>query len=54
MIILAAIVIGALIGWRRAAALKGDRKDQMQYAMAYAMAFAVVGLFATVFIDRAI
>lgn len=54
MILIAALVIGALLGWRRAAALGGNRKDQLQYAAAYALAFSVIGLFVTVLIDRAI
>ena len=52
MIITAALVIGALIGWRRAAGLKGNRKDRLQYAVAHALAFSVLGLFLTIIIDR--
>ncbi|SIS72772.1 hypothetical protein [Paracoccus saliphilus] len=52
MIVIAAIVIGALLGWRRALALGGNRRDRAQYAAAFALAFAVIGLFATVIIDR--
>ncbi|MFV0302956.1 MAG: hypothetical protein ACK5IP_19160 [Paracoccus sp. (in: a-proteobacteria)] len=52
MILIAALVIGAVIGWRRAVGLQGNRRDRLQYAAAYAMAFAVIGLFATIFIDR--
>lgn len=54
MILIAALVIGALLGWRRASALSGNRKDRMQYAAAYALAFAALGLLATVIIDRMI
>ncbi|WP_185968575.1 hypothetical protein [Paracoccus sp. M683] len=52
MIILAALLIGAYVGWRRAVALKGNRKDQLQYAASHALAFAAIGLIATVLIDR--
>ena len=54
MIILAAILLGAALGWRRAGRLGGDRRDRAQYAAAFAMAFAAIGLFATVIIDRMI
>ncbi len=52
MIVIAAIVIGAFLGWRRAAKLGGNRRDRAQYAAGYALAFAILGLFATVFLDR--
>ncbi|WP_198731835.1 hypothetical protein [Paracoccus tegillarcae] len=52
MIIIAAIVIGALLGWRRATALGGNRKDRLQYAAAFALAFSALGLFVTIIIDR--
>ena len=52
MIVIAAIVIGALVGWRRAARLGGDRRDRVQYATIFAIALAVLGVLATVMIDR--
>lgn len=52
MIIIAALVIGAVLGWRRAVQLGGNGRDRAQYAAAYAMAFTVIGLFLTVVIDR--
>lgn len=52
MILIACLVIGAILGWRRATALNGNRKDKLQYAAAYALALSVVGLFATIIIDR--
>lgn len=52
MIIIAAILIGAAFGWRRAAALRGNRRDRAQYAAGFAMAFAIVALFATLILDR--
>ncbi len=54
MIVLAALLIGALLGWRRANTLRGDRKDKMQFAAAYALAFSAIGLLMTVIIDRMI
>lgn len=52
MIVIAALVIGALIGWRSAARLKGNRMDRLQYAAAYGLAFAALGVLATVLIER--
>lgn len=52
MIVIAAAVIGAILGWRRAGQLGGDRRDRAQYAGAYAIGLAMVGLFATVIIER--
>ncbi|SNR60173.1 hypothetical protein [Paracoccus sediminis] len=52
MIVIAAFIIGAVLGWRRAGQLGGRRRDRVQYAAAFAMAFAVLGLFATVILDR--
>lgn len=52
MIVITAIVIGAFLGWRRAAKLGGDRRDRAQYAAGYALAFAILGLFATILLDR--
>ncbi|WP_198590280.1 hypothetical protein [Paracoccus zhejiangensis] len=54
MIVIAALVIGALIGWRRAGRLKGNRMDRLQYAAAHALGFAALGVLATVIIDRMI
>lgn len=52
MIVIAAIVIGAALGWRRAGQLGGNRRDQVQYAAGFGLAFAVLGLFATIFVER--
>ncbi|MCZ0962963.1 hypothetical protein [Paracoccus benzoatiresistens] len=54
MIVIAAAIIGAFLGWRRAVQLGGAPRDRAQYAAAFAMAFAVLGLFATVIVDRMI
>lgn len=52
MIVIAALVIGAFLGWRRAAKLGGNRLDRLQYAAAFAVILALVALFVTVFIER--
>jgi hypothetical protein len=52
MIVIAAAIIGATLGWRRAGQLGGTRRDRAQYAVGFAMALAVLGLFATVILDR--
>lgn len=52
MIVIAAALIGALLGWRRAAQLKGNRRDRAQYAFVYALGMAMIGVFATLIIHR--
>ncbi len=52
MIFVVAILIGALIGWRRAARRGGNRMDKLQYAAAHAIFFAILGLFATILYYR--
>lgn len=52
MIVIAAIVLGACLGWRRATKLGGDSRDRAQYAAGFALAFAVIGLLLTTIIDR--
>ncbi len=51
MIVLAAAVIGALLGVRRARARGGGRADMAQYAVAHAIAFGLLGLFAAIAVD---
>lgn len=52
MIVLAGLVIGAAIGGLTAKRSGGKRLDILQYAAGYAIAFTLLGLFATIFIDR--
>lgn len=52
MIIVAAIILGAFLGDRRARSIGGNGKDRLQYAAAHALGFAVLGLFLTIIIDR--
>ena len=46
MILIAALIFGALLGWRRATQLGGNTRDRVQYAVAYALGFAAAGLLA--------
>jgi hypothetical protein len=52
MIFYSAIVLGALIGYLRAARRGGSRFDRLQYAAVHAIFFAIIGLFVTIFILR--
>ena len=54
MIILAGLLLGALWGGWLAHKRKGSRLDIAQYAAAFGIAFAILGLFATVILDRLI
>ncbi len=52
MVILAALVFGALMG-RGVAKRRGGRGvDMAQYAAGYAIAWGIVGVFVTILIDR--
>jgi hypothetical protein len=52
MIIIAAFLLGATVGWVRAARRNGNRLDKLQYAAGHAIFFTIVGLFLTLVIDR--
>ncbi len=52
MIVIGAAIIGAIVGGMTAKKRHGNRKDIAQYAAGYAMAFLILGMFATVIIDR--
>lgn len=52
MIVLAGGLFGAFWGAWLARARKGSRLDIAQYAAGFAIAFAILGLFATLIIDR--
>lgn len=41
MLILAALILGALFGWRRAKLRGGDRLDGLHYAAIHAILFAL-------------
>lgn len=52
MIVLAAALIGALMGWGVARRRGGRRLDQLQYAAGYGIAWTLVGVILTIFIAR--
>ncbi|WP_343082069.1 hypothetical protein [Ostreiculturibacter nitratireducens] len=52
MIVIAGFILGALWGGFLARRRKGRTLDILQYATAFAILGAILGLFATVFIDR--
>jgi hypothetical protein len=52
MLIFAGALGGALWGGFLARRRKGSRLDIAQYAAAFAIAFAILGLFATVLLDK--
>lgn len=52
MIVIAAALIGAILGGLAAKRRGGNKLDIAQYSAGYAMAFIVVALIATVVIDR--
>ena len=54
MIIVAAIILGAFLGDRRALSIGGNGKDRLQYAAVHGIALAIAGLFVTILIDRAL
>ena len=54
MIVIAAALLGAIIGGLTAKRRKGNRLDIAQYAAGYALAFAAMGMVATVILDRAL
>lgn len=54
MIMIAALIIGALIGWRRAKAMGGNGKDIAQYAAVHGLIFLLVGVIVTVLLARSL
>lgn len=54
MIVIIAAVIGAVWGGWKAKARKGKTADILQYAVVHALLFAIVGLFATLILDRTV
>ncbi|HMQ42258.1 MAG TPA: hypothetical protein PKC09_13410 [Paracoccus sp. (in: a-proteobacteria)] len=52
MIVIALAILGLALGWMRAGRAGGNRKDRVQWALAHMLAFMLVGLFATILIDR--
>jgi hypothetical protein len=54
MIVLAGLVLGAALGANLARKRGGNRLDMAQYGAAFAIAFMLLGLFLTIFIERAV
>ena len=54
MIYIPAAVIGALLGGYTARKRGGNRLDIAQYATAFAIAFGLLGLIATIILDRTV
>ncbi|MGC9370315.1 MAG: hypothetical protein ACP5DX_12310 [Paracoccaceae bacterium] len=54
MIVIAGLLLGALWGGMLAKRRKGKRADIAQYAVAYAIVFGIIGMFITIFIERAL
>jgi hypothetical protein len=52
LIVIGGFILGAAIGALTAKRRGGRRLDILQYAAGYAIAFTLLGLFATIFIDR--
>lgn len=52
MIVILSALVGAVIGGTTARRRKGNGADIAQYAAGYAIAFAVLGLFATLLVER--
>jgi hypothetical protein len=52
VVVIASLIIGAALGGLTARRRGGKRLDVLQYAAGYAIAFTILGLFATIFIDR--
>ncbi|SFE21235.1 apolipoprotein acyltransferase [Roseivivax sediminis] len=52
MIVLVMAIAGALLGGNTARRRKGNAADMAQYAAGYAILFALVGLIATIVIEK--
>ena len=52
MIVLAGLVLGALLGARAARKQGGNRMDVAQYTVVWAIIGGILGLFATIGIER--
>lgn len=52
MIVILAIIVGLALGDWRARRFGGDRKDRIQYAIVHALAFSLIGVFASILIER--
>lgn len=54
MIVIGSFILGVVLGVSIARKRGGKLPDMAQYASGYGIAFALLGLFATIFLDRMI
>ncbi|MDP2079755.1 MAG: apolipoprotein acyltransferase [Pseudotabrizicola sp.] len=54
MIVLLGLALGAIFGAYTAYKRGGNKRDMAQYAAGFAIAFMLVGLFVTIFLERAL
>lgn len=54
MIVISGMVLGALMGWRNAVKRGGNRMDIAQYAGVGVIAGGLLGLFATIGLEKAL
>lgn len=52
MILILALLAGAVLGWTRAGRRGGDRLDRLQYAAAHAIFFGLVAFVLTIVAQR--
>ena len=52
MIVIAGVILGAVLGARLAARHGGQRADKLQYAAACAIGGALLGVLATIVVER--
>lgn len=52
MIVLAGLVFGAILGAGLAKKRGGKKLDMLQYAAGFGILFSLLGLFATIFLER--
>ena len=54
MIVIASFVLGVFFGARLAAKKGGQKADMAQYGAGFGIAFGLLGVFVTIFLERAI
>lgn len=54
MLVIAGLILGAIGGGLLAKRRGGKKFDIAQYAIAFAILFGVLGMFATVFVERSL
>ncbi len=52
MIVIVFAILGIFLGLRAARKRSGNRLDMLQYATGYGIAFTLLGVFATLMIDK--